>query len=167
MYTDKSIFKIGETAKPRVWRRAGDEYKSKYIATKFRHGLIMHVWGAILYSIKLPLVRFELAKARQVNKVKIAAETVMSEVYAQQVLWGPMQDYINRARERGIDVHVVEDGAPVHFNGAAKHLRSMMDIPHKSHPPSSPHLNPTEDCWSMVKARLRGMDRRPTSQDGL
>ncbi|KAK4689827.1 hypothetical protein P7C73_g290, partial [Tremellales sp. Uapishka_1] len=115
----------------------------------------------------LPLYRFKLAKARKVNGQTIAAETINSQVYSDQILWGILQDYVVGERARGVDVLVVEDGAPVHFGGASKAIRPMLDIPHQSHPPSSPDLNPIEGCWRIVKQRLRGMDKRPTSVDEL
>ena len=67
------------------------------MSINFRHGASLHVWGAILTGQKLPLVRFNLARARTVNKQRIAAEKIDSKVYAEQILWGPLQDYVNGA----------------------------------------------------------------------
>ena len=39
-----------------------------------------YVWVAILHGHKLPLVRFNLAKARHVYRVRVKAETINSEV---------------------------------------------------------------------------------------
>lgn len=58
---------------------------------------------------------------------------------------------------------MVEDGAHVHFGGAAGRL----PISNQHHPPSSPDLNPIEECWRMVKEKLRHMPRKPTSLSGL
>jgi transposase len=63
MFTDKSCFKIGEGSVQRVIRGVGEEYWPQHIQVKFRHGKAIHVWGAIMYGVKLPLVKFELAKA--------------------------------------------------------------------------------------------------------
>ena len=167
MFTDESCFRVGETGRERVIRKAGTEYDPKHMSVKFRHGASLHVWGANLIGQKLPLVRFNLARARTVNKQRIAAEKIDSKVYAEQILWGPLQDYVNGARARDVDVLVVEDGAPVHFKGAARTIRDLVDIPGLSHPPSSPDLNPIEGCWRIVKQALRGMDRRPTNVEGL
>jgi transposase len=167
MFTDESAFMVGETGIERVLRKAGEEYFAKHTSVKFRHGVQVHVWGAILHGHKLPLVRFDLAKARQVNKVKIRAETINSEVYAGQILSGPLQDYVVRAREWSVDVRVVEDGASVHCKGPAKSIRDLCDIPNHPHPPSSPDLNAIEGCWGMVKHKLRAVAPRPTSADGL
>jgi hypothetical protein len=128
MFTDKSCFKIGEGSVQRVIRGVGEEYWPQHIQVKFRHGKAIHVWGAIMYRVKLPLVKFELAKARQEKGKKIAAETITSVKYVEQILWGPLQDYVNQARARGIDVKVVEDGASVHFKGQAKSMRELCDI---------------------------------------
>jgi transposase len=167
MFTDESCFKIGEGSVQRVIRGVGEEYWPQHIQIKFRHGKAIHVWGAIMYGVKLPLIKFNLAKARTVNKVKLAAETITSVKYMEQILWGPMQDYVNQARDRGVDVKVVEDGASVHFKGQAKTMRDMLDIPNHPHPPSLPDLNPIEGCWNIVKGKLRRMQPRPTSEEGL
>jgi transposase len=87
--------------------------------------------------------------------------------YVEQILWGPLQDYVNQARERGVDVKVVEDGASVHFKGQAKSMQELCDIPNHPHPPSSPDLNPIETCWNILKGKLRRLQPRPTSEDGL
>ncbi|EIW69743.1 hypothetical protein TREMEDRAFT_61506 [Tremella mesenterica DSM 1558] len=164
MYTDEACFYVGDTGQTRVIRQPGTEYDPKHLAVRFQHGKTLHVWGAIMYGVKLPLVRFELAPARTEKGKRIPAETITSKVYARQILWGPLQDYVNQARARGIeDVLVVEDGASVHFKGPAAAIRSLVNIPNLSHPPSSPDLNPIEGCWGIVKAGLRRMDRRPTS----
>ena len=51
---------------------------------------------------------------------------------------------------------IMEDGASVHFLGVAKTLRQMVDIPHYNHLPSSPDLNPIEECWRILEDGLRG-----------
>ena len=62
---------------------------------------------------------------------------------------------------------MVEDGAPVHFGTIAGDVPAITDIPNLPHPPSSPDLNPIEGCWRLVKQKLRKVDRRATSLDGL
>ena len=111
----------------------------------------------VTYRPQASSCAFDLAKARQVNKVRIKAETINSEVYAKQVLWGLLHDLVVRARRWGIDVRVVYDGAPVHIKGPAKEIRDVIDIPHQPHPPSSPDLNPIEGCWRTIKEKLRAM----------
>ena len=81
-----------------MYREPEEEYFLQHLAVKFRHGANLHVWAQSYMAISFPLVRFEPVKARQVNKVRIKAETNDFQVYAKQVLWGSLQDYVVRAR---------------------------------------------------------------------
>jgi hypothetical protein len=86
-----------------------------------------------------------------VNKVRIAPQTITVEVYAEQNLRGPVLNYCNQLRRAGIDILVVEDGAPVHFGGAAGSIRAILPLHNQLYPSSSPDLNPIEECWRMMK----------------
>lgn len=125
------------------------------------------VWGAILYGHKLPRYLCRLAPARTINWMKVAKETVTSKVYLEQILAGPLQDYIYEACAQGTPVTVVKDGAPVHFKGFARKLRLLCPIPTHFHPPSSPDLNPIEGCWRIVKEKIKRLHPDPTSKEGL
>jgi len=75
----------------------------------------------------------------------LRARRSFSKVYGEQILGGPLEYYVNQAGCVRIDVLVVEDGASVHFKGAAKPIREHLDIPTLSHPPASPDLPPSRD----------------------
>jgi hypothetical protein len=168
MFTDESAFKIGEVSgQQHCWRLDRHACDPATLAIQFRPGKAIHVWGAIRYGKRLPLVRFKLAPARQVKKLKVKAETITSAVYSAQILWGPLLLYVNQAKEEGVEIKIVEDGAPVHWKGDAPGIRAMLPIVTQEHPPSSPDLNPIERCWQSVKIRLTSMDRHATSMDGL
>ena len=167
MFTDEAAFRVGEVGVTRVIRRAGTAYDPRNITVKFRPGAAIHVWGCIMHGHKLPLHRFDLRKARTVNKVRIAADKITSEVYANQMIAGKLSEYVAYARAHGVAPLVVEDGASVHFRGATKAVRDTCDIPNQPHPPSSPDLNPIENCWHRLKVRLRREGRRATSIDEL
>jgi hypothetical protein len=167
MYTDEAAFRIGETSVERCLRRPDTQYHKANITTKFRPGPTMHVWDAIVHGKKLPLMKFELQKVHTVKKVRIAAQTITAEVYAEQILAGPLLCYCNQMREEGVDVLVVEDGAPAHFGGPAGRIRAILPINNQPHPPSSPDLNPIEECWRMVKEKLRCLPWKPTNLPDL
>jgi hypothetical protein len=168
MFTDECCVKIGEVSgQQHCWRTDGNAYNPATMQVQLRAGKAIHIWGAIRYGKKLPLVRFKLAPARQVKKVKIKAETITAGVYSAQILWGPMISYINQAKAEGVNIRVVEDGAVVHWNGAAGRVRELLPIITQSHPPTSPDLNPIERCWQVVKARLTAMERHATALDEL
>ena len=167
LYTDESAFRVGDTGRRRVIRAKGEAYLPQHINPVFRRGATLHVWGAIYHGHKFPLVRFELAKARREGGKTIAAQTITSDVYMRQILAGPLNDYVRSLQQEGHAVSVVEDGAPVHTATQVKTLRQVSDFPTQFHPPSSPDLNPIENCWAILKHRICSLPTHPTSADEL
>lgn len=84
-------------------------------------------------------------------------------MYSEQIL----QSHVNQAGAKGVDMLVVEDGVSVHFKAVAAPMRTIVDIPGLSHPPSSPDPNPIEGCWRILKQGLRGTDRPLTCVNAL
>lgn len=168
MFTDECCLKIGEVSgQQHCWRLDGTAYDTPNISAQFRPGPSIHIWGAIRYGKKLPLRRFILKPSRQVKGIREKAETITAGVYCQQILWGPLLRYFNEAKAEGVNIRVMEDGAPVHWKGVAPAIREMLPIVTQSHPPSSPDLNPIERCWQIVKVRLTSMERHATKVDEL
>ena len=168
LFTDECCLKIGEVSgKEHCWREDGTAADIRTFSVQFRPGKAIHIWGAIRYGKKLPLVRFNLQPAFQKNKVKHKAETINAAVYAGQIMWGPLMRYVNQAKEEGVGLLVVEDGATVHWNGAAGHLRTLLPINTHLHPPLSPDLNPIERCWQLLKVKLTAEERHATRVDEL
>ena len=167
MSTDKTAIQFGGAGREWCIRAAGEAHLPQNLNPVFRKGSTLHVWGAIYYGVKLPLYRFDLARARTVNGKKVRSQTITAQVYAEQVLAGPLQQYVNDLRENGHQVVVVEDGAPVH---TAKHVdtaRTLTNFPSAFHPPASPDLNPIENVWAALKHRVQKLHPRPTSLDEL
>ena len=167
IWTGEAAFKIGEVGRQRCIRQPGTKYEFQHLQIKFQPGNPIHIWGCIMKGQKFPLVKFELAKACTVNKQRVAAQTITSEVYAQQILGGPLLNNSNHASHMGIAPLVVGDGASVHFKGMAGRLWEILPIVNQTHPPSSPNLNAIENCWVWNKGKLRQSGRHATSQEGL
>lgn len=170
LWTDESAFQIGDDVpKGKVWRKKGraKAYEPQNRGIHKRKGGNVHVWGSVMFGCKFPLVRFNLDKAKTVKGVRTKAQTINSEVYSSQILWGPMQNYWNQAKAEGRDPLVLEDGASVHFKGASARIRPLLDITNQSHPPSSPDLNISEGVWVLIKGRIRRLPQRPSSLNAL
>lgn len=61
----------------------------------------------------------------------------------------------------------VEYGAPIHWRKTLRPFRAQLKINNFPHPAYSPDLNPIENMWAIIKARLRRKKRAPTSQEDL
>ena len=96
MFTDETAFRVGEGGRKLCIRGPGEAYLPQHINPKFRRGLTLRVWGAIYHGYKLPLVRFDLAKARMEGGKKIAAQTITADVYVRQILEGPLVYFVRR-----------------------------------------------------------------------
>ena len=167
MFTDESAFQVGAGARTWCVRPPGTAHLPQYIEPVLRRGATLHVWGAIYHGVKLPLYRFDLAKARTINGKKVRSETITGEVYARQVLGGPLETYVNQLTRAGHEVVVVEVGAPVHTSKYVKTVRSLSSFPSAFHPSASPDLNPIENIWAVLKYCVTRLPRRPTSLDEL
>ena len=167
MFTDETAIQIGSSGREWCILQPGTAHLPQHLSTVFRRGSTLHIWGAIYHGVKLPLYRFDLAKARTVNGKKVCSQMITAEVYAGQVLAGPTEAYINQLWEAGHEVHVMEDGAPVHTARYVQTARALTAFPSAFHPPASPDLNPIENCWAVLKQRLHKLPTHPTSLDEL
>lgn len=86
MFTDKMAFRLGQGGRKRCIPKAGTAHLPQHLDMVFCCGGTLHIWGAIYLGYKLPLVRFQLAKARTVNGRKVAAQTRTADVYIRQIL---------------------------------------------------------------------------------
>ena len=148
IFTDEAAFEVGDDLKrEHCWRKPNEEWDEKNLSLRKKKGKMLHVWGAIIHGHKFPLVRFALRPVHTVNKVKIAAETINSQVYPKQVLSGPLKDAVAWAKENGREPIVLEDGAGAHRMKSFIAERADAGIANIQHPGASPDLNGIEYCW--------------------
>ena len=167
MFTDKSAFQIGDSAQTWCVRPPGTAHLPQYIEPVFRCAATIHVWGAIYHGVKLPLYRFDLAKARTISGKKVRPEAITGEVYARQVPDGSLETYVNQLTVAGHKVVVVKNGAPVHTSKYVKTVRSLSNFPCAFHPSASPDLNPIKNIWAVLKYRTTRLPRCPLRLDEL
>lgn len=100
------------------------------------------VWGGIATDIKLPLYFFE--------------GTVTAQTYI---------DALSTTLLPFLEVHgnddwlFLQDNAPAHTANTTKKFLQDKGIRTANHPPSSPDLNPIENVWSMLSARVYAGNR--------
>ena len=164
IFTDEVAIELGGWRRKRVIRQRGHAHDVQYLQPTFRSSrMSLHVWGAIAYGCKFPLLKFQLRPTRKENGKKLAAEKITGEVYGEQVLWDRLSGYTAQLTLEGRDVRVVEDNAPIHNSKTTNGLREQMGINRLDHPPSSPDLNPIENCWWLLKAKISKLSKRPTN----
>lgn len=95
LFTNELAFKVGEClAWQMCHRRKGQAYDANKIAVKVKGAALLHVWGAIAHGVKLPLIRFDLRPIRTIDGVCYTANKTNAKVHINQILQGPLQDYI-------------------------------------------------------------------------
>ncbi|KAI0085009.1 hypothetical protein BDY19DRAFT_868923, partial [Irpex rosettiformis] len=99
-----------------VTRRAGEEFDRGNIDVTFRSGRkSLMVWACIANNKPGPIVRLQTTPEVVDEKGKKKGGGINGERYVEQVLEGPMKDWITSVElERGRTMYMVEDGAPPH-----------------------------------------------------
>lgn len=115
------------------------------------------VWGAISYGKKYPLVKIDL------SQTKLNGQRYLDEILRPHL--SKHLNYLQRYGQR--HARVVEDGAPVHWRKSTQAARTALKIINFPHPAYSPDLNPIENMWAMVKAKIRKRRRVPSSEEEL
>lgn len=165
IWTDESSIEMGKRpGKEQTIRRPGKEFNPKHIQTTFHSGRqTLMVWGCITYGYKYPLLRLPIRQGGK-NRERIGLN---GERYTQWVLEAEIHPIVEDLKDmyegEGVDVLVVEDGAPAHCAQHTKNARATLGIKNLTHPPSSPDLNPIETMWLIVKTKVAAMERQATT----
>lgn len=146
----------GRPSRLMVTRQPGEADLTSCIVPTFRstRKSIM-VWGVISHGYKGPIILLKTEPRTTNAGGKTKGGGLSSKGYAEQVLSGPLRDFLTHMeKEKGLDMLVVEDGAPPHRGKAAQNARQSYGIKSLAHPPNSPDLNPIEPVWILLKDRV-------------
>ena len=171
LFTDESTIERGERP-GRTWvsRRPGTANLIQHMAPTFRSGrLSISVWAGIAYGIKTPL--FVLPLQPRTWNAGLGkwdpAERLNAARYGEWILDGELKKVVLEARTAGIELTVVEDGAPAHTAASTRVYRDRYAIQSLIHPACSPDLNPIDNVWALLKHRLAKVHPLPWNQQEL
>lgn len=165
IYVDEASVRTDRTFRTWVTRKDGEAWLEECMAPKLLGGRkSIMVWGAIWHGGRSKLVRFDTSQSEGKRKGVTAA------IYRDQITRGELKRCWNRVntnwRAYG-GARIVEDGARVHTSKINRDIGKRQRFRYMRHPPSSPDLNPIENCWAHLKRKLAQLPRRPTTPETL
>jgi transposase len=149
----------------------GEELKDENLQPSFKSGRIsVGCWAAYCYGsrTKLIWVRKRTPNERVSTRDRLGLKGAQ---YATEIHECCLIPYL-LSLDHPIDrIRVVEDGAPYHKGEKNRRIQEAYGEKKLLLPPNSPDLNPIENAWNSLKARLRNRfskpERRPHSEDEL
>ena len=165
IFVDEAAVRMNGSVRTWVTRKKGEAYLLECLAPKLlsARSTVM-VWGAIWYGGRSKLVRFDCSESEG-NKRGVTAK-----IYSEQITCGELKSCWTRVNNswRGYGgARIVEDGATIHTLPVNRSEGERMRFIYLQHPPSSPDLNPIENCWAYLKYKLSQLPRRPTTPNEL
>ncbi|KAE8183210.1 hypothetical protein A4X03_0g7938 [Tilletia caries] len=162
IFCDKATIKTNGAVRRWVWRKRGEEWMPDCMGPRFKAAdKSVHVWAAIWGDGFSELLRLDTSESTS------ARGGFNSELYADQVLKGPLWTIKTTMELDDRTPWLLHDGSPVHTGGPAAAVIEDEGWQVLDHPPNSPDLNVIENAWAILKHELSMLPRRPTNPDAL
>lgn len=165
IYTDEAAVRMNGSIKRWVTREVGEAYLAEcMVARMLSQKKTVMVWAAVWHGGRTELHQFDTSASAGKRK------GVTAIIYRDQITKGPLKDawrrVNNRYRAYG-GARIVEDNAKIHTSPINRQQGGKQRFFYLPHPPSSPDLNPIENCWAWMKAKMAMRPRRPTTAEEL
>lgn len=165
IYTDEAALRMNGSVQRWVTREAGEAYLAECMVSKLlSEKKTCMVWAAIWHGGRTELHRFDTEASAGKRK------GVTAVIYRDQITKGALKRAWTRVnsnyRAYG-GARIVEDGAKIHTSATNRLQGLRQRFRYISHPPSSPDLNPIENCWAWLKRKLGQLPHRPTTVEEL
>ncbi|KAK4688046.1 hypothetical protein P7C73_g2067, partial [Tremellales sp. Uapishka_1] len=165
IFTDEAAIRLNGTVKTWVTREQGQAYMAECLVPKLHSAkAACMVWGAIWHGGRSQLHRFDCSGSS--GKKKGVTAIIYRDQITKGILKRAWRRVNNRWRAYG-GARIVEDGARIHTSAQNRLTGLRQNFVYLTHPPSSPDLNPIENCWAYLKRKLAHLPRRPTTVDDM
>lgn len=165
IYTDEAALRLDGSLKVHVTRKDGEAYNQDCMLPRlFAARTMCMIWAAIWHGGRSQLFQFNTSESEG------ARGGVTAVLYRDQITRGELKrawGRVNTSWRAYGGARILEDNAPIHTSVTSRSAGLAQRFKYLQHPPSSPDLNPIENCWAMLKRKWARCHRRPSTVNGM
>lgn len=140
LFSDEKIFRVSSNRHGVfVTRKSNEKYHPSCISAAPKHGIQIHIWGAM--------------GARSLAPLKLVYGNLNAHEYQVQVLHN-IETLGTRCVGIRLPWHFMQDLAPAHKAHTTRHLLDQKGVRVLYWPGNSPDLNPIENVWAYMARKL-------------